>query len=206
MFITISRQYAAGGSLVAQRVAEALGWDVVDNAFVDELAERSGLTAEEVSALDERVPTFFERFARSSALSLPDYLAATPSTLEEPGAEKLARLSRELVEELGRRDRMVMVGRAAAAVLARETGAIHVRVVAPRDRRIQRAIERLGYDARRAPAVLDDIDRNRARYHDEYYGRDWDDPTNYHMVLNSELLGIDAAAEIVVAHARSRGW
>ena len=49
MFVTISRQYAAGGSLVAVRVAEALGWDVVDNAFVEELAVRSGYSRDEVA-------------------------------------------------------------------------------------------------------------------------------------------------------------
>lgn len=207
MFITISRQYAAGGSQVASFVAEKLGWDVVDNAFFDELSERSGLSREEVAELDERVPTFLERFAQSTALSFPEYLASTPDALEEPHAEKLARISRDLVAELGRRDRMVMVGRAAAAVLARESGAIHVRVVASREYRIQAAIERLGADPREAGAVLDDKDRNRYRYHREFYDRDWNDPELYHMVLNTELLGgSERAADLVAAHARALGW
>jgi cytidylate kinase len=206
MFVTISRQYAAGGSEVARLVASELGWDVVDNEFLDELAARTGFSTEEVADLDERVPSFLERFAHSSALSLPEYLATTPAALEEPGAEKLARISRELVAELGRRDRMVMVGRAAAAVLARESGAIHVRVVASRAHRVRSAIERLGLDPRDAEAILDDTDRNRDRYHREYYERDWNDPENYHMVLNTELLGTDGAAALVVAHARRLGW
>jgi cytidylate kinase len=206
MFVTISRQYAAGGSLVARRVAESLGWDVVDNEFVDELARRSGFSAAEVTELDERVPTFFERFAHSSALSLPEYLATTPGALEEPGAEKLARLSRELVEELGRRDRMVMVGRAAAAVLARKHGAIHVRIVASRDYRVRAAIERLDIDPARAPGVVDATDRNRARYHREYYDREIEDAVHYHMVLNTERLGVAEAAALVAAHARALGW
>ncbi len=42
MFITISRQYAAGGSEVARLVAEALAWTVVDDAFIERLSERSG--------------------------------------------------------------------------------------------------------------------------------------------------------------------
>ncbi len=206
MFVTISRQYAAGGSEVASLVAESLGWNVVDNAFIDELAARSGYSPEEVAELDERVPSFLERFTQSSALSFPEYLATTPSVLEQPGAEKLARISRELVADLGRRDRMVMVGRAAAVVLARESGAIHVRVVASRDHRIRTAMEALSVDSAEAAAILDDADRNRDRYHREFYDRDWADPTNYHMVLNTELLGTDRAAGLVVAHARALGW
>ena len=104
MFITISRQYAAGGSSVARCVAEGLGWDVVDNEFFDELADRSGFSREEVAELDERVPSFLERFAQSTALSFPEYLATTPGALDEPGAEKIARITRGLVEELGRVD------------------------------------------------------------------------------------------------------
>ena len=67
MFITISREYAAGGSEVAARVADQLGWTVLDNALVDQIAERSGLSPADVAALDERVPSFLERMARMSA-------------------------------------------------------------------------------------------------------------------------------------------
>ena len=41
--ITITRQYASGGSDIAQLVARALGWTVIDNEFVDEVARRAGL-------------------------------------------------------------------------------------------------------------------------------------------------------------------
>ena len=45
----------------------------------------------------------------------------------------------------------------------------------------------------------------RARYNREYYHRDWNDPVNYHMVLNTEALGFDGAAEMIVARARGMG-
>ena len=43
MIITISREYGAGGSAVARRVADALGWRVVDNELIDRVATRAGL-------------------------------------------------------------------------------------------------------------------------------------------------------------------
>ena len=206
MFITLSRQFAAGGSEVAALVADTLGWTVIDNAFIDEIASRTGYSREDVESLEERVPTFMERLAQSSALSFPDVMLSTPQLTDEPEQRKLARLSRDLVAELGRRDRMVFVGRAAAAVLARETDAIHVRLVASKPRRIRNAVERLGLTEQEAPRVLEDTDHNRYEYHREYYGRDWRDPVNYHMVLNTELLGWKGTADLIVSRARKLGW
>jgi cytidylate kinase len=53
---------------------------------------------------------------------------------------------------------------------------------------------------------MDDTDAQRRRYHREHYGRDWDDPVHYHMILNTGLLGLDGAAETIVHAARRRGW
>ncbi len=206
MFITLSRQYAAGGSVVANLVAKALDWTVVDNEFIDEIASRSGYAPDDVESLEERVPSFLERLAQSSALSFPDVLMSTPEVIAEPEQLKLARITRDLVAELGRSDRMVFVGRAAAAVLARESDALHVRVVASKPFRIRQAIEQLGVPENEAAKVLEDRDRNRCEYHRVFYDRDWQDPVNYHMVLNTEQLGTAGAADVVVAQARKLGW
>ena len=206
MFITISRQFAAGGSEVSRRVAEELGWKVVDDAFIEEIAARTGYTPEDIKGLEERVPSFMERFAQSSAISLPENLLSSPSWIDQPDTIKLAHVSRELVQELGREDRVVLVGRAAAAVLARESSAIHVRLVASVEYRVRQAIQRLGHSETEAQARVAETDRNRELYHRDLYGRDWNDPVNYHMVLNTEAIGPDAAAELIVARARQLGW
>lgn len=206
MIITISRQYRAGASTIAAKVSEVLGWTVVDDAFTDAIAERSGLTLEDVRSLEESVPSFMERFAQSSALSFPEFLVSTPSAIEEPEAVKLARVTRHFIEELGRRDRVVMVGRAAAAVLASEREAIHVRLIASHEYRVQIAMAELGVSHRQASLFVDDRDRGRERYHKEMFRRDWNDPVNYHMVLNTEALGIEGATGVIVSHARSLGW
>ena len=58
--ITVSRQYGSGGSEVAARVARALEWHLYDNEVVDEVARRLGMSVEDVSAREERVPTLPE--------------------------------------------------------------------------------------------------------------------------------------------------
>jgi len=206
MIITISRQYRAGATAVSVRIAELLDWTVVDDAFTDAIAERSGFTPEDVRSLEESVPSFMERFAQSSALSFPEFLVSTPAAIEEPEAVKLAHISKAFIEELGHRNRIVMVGRAAAAVLASERDAIHVRLVASYDHRVRIAMAELDLSESEAQSTVDERDTNRERYHKEMFGRDWNDPVNYHMVLNTELLGTDGAADLIVSRARALGW
>ncbi|MGH7528121.1 MAG: AAA family ATPase, partial [Gemmatimonadales bacterium] len=195
MLITISRQYGAGGSEVAARVAKALGWRVVDNELVERVAARAGLPPEDVAEREERVPTFVERLARTLA-------AATPELFPPPDTEglvpklqeaDLVRITETVVAEIAAEGRVVLVGRAAPAVLAREKDALHVQIVAPKDYRIRAAAERLKASLEEAAAVLEDTDKMRGRYSREYYHRDWRDPVNYHMVLNTAALGVVGA-------------
>ena len=206
MIITISRQYACGSTEIAGMVADAMDWNVVDNRFVDEVAARADLPPEEVALHEERAPTFVERFARSTALASPELFLPATGAIEEFGEDKLIKITRSLVAELAVEGRVVIVGRAGAAVLETKEDVIHTRIVAPRDVRIQRAIGRAGHDPAEAPRIVDEWDRNRERYYREYYDRDWNDPAIYHMVLNTERLGFQGAADLIVAHARSLGW
>jgi cytidylate kinase len=206
LIITISRQFRAGGSEVAAEVAEALGWSVVDDSLVDAVAERSGFSPEEVRSLEESVPTFMERFAQYSALASPEGLLSTPSAIESPATTTLAHVTRSVIEEFARRDRIVLVGRAAAAVLEAERDAIHVRLVAPLSLRLRATMDALGCSEEEARVEVQERDENRARYHRDLFGRDWNDPLNYHLVLNAGALGVSGAAELIVARARALGW
>jgi len=208
MLITISRQFGAGGSEVAKRVATALGWRVVDNELVEEVAARAGLPPERVAEREERVSTFVERLARTLAAASPEVFPPPESAgavVEMPEAD-LVKITETVVAEIAAQGRVVLVGRAAPAVLLREVDALHVKLVAPRVFRIQVAAVRLGCNAEKAATVLDQTDKMRARYNREYYRRDWDDPVNFHLVLNTGVLGFDGATEVIVARARAVGW
>jgi cytidylate kinase len=61
-------------------------------------------------------------------------------------------------------------------------------------------------DLEKAAAAIEESDATRARYHRQYYRRDWNDPVNYHLVLNTEALGLNGAADLIVSRARALGW
>ncbi|HXG43966.1 MAG TPA: cytidylate kinase-like family protein [Gemmatimonadales bacterium] len=206
MLITISRQYGAGGSEVARMVAERLGWQVVDNEIVDLVARRAGLTREAVASRDERVPGFVERLAHALAVSSQEYAVPELGVAVRTEEPALVRITEMVVKEIAAEGRVVLVGRAAPAVIGQAPDALHVKLVAPRAFRVRVAMEAEGLDAPTAERRLEEVDAQRARYHRDHYGRDWDDPVHFHMVLNTGLLGFEGAAEVIVARARALGW
>jgi cytidylate kinase len=206
MLITISRQFGAGGAEVAKRVAEELGWSVIDNEFVDQVAERAGIPREEVARLEERTPSFMERLAHTTAMTFPELFVPPIDPVDDFEEAKLVKITRNLVAELASEGRMVVVGRAAAAVLSEDTDTLHIRLIAGKAFRIKVVAARLAIEPEQALPILEKRDRNRARYHREFYKRDWNDPANYDMVLNTERLGFDGAAQPIVARARALNW
>lgn len=205
MLITISRQYGAGGSAVAEIVARELGWSVVDNEFIEAVSRKAGMPREEVAEREERGPSFGERLARALAAS-PEVPLIPAAPTENPDEPTLVKATETVVAEIARIGRAVLVGRAAVAVLGRHPGAMHVLLVAPKPFRARVVMERLGVEEKVALKAIHDTDNRRARYHQEFYQRDWLDPVNYHMVLNTELLSFEGAARLIVSRASALNW
>jgi cytidylate kinase len=205
--ITITRQYASGGSDIAQLVALDLGWTVVDNEFVDEVARLAGVPAAEVAKQEERAPGLLERLARTLASASPEmFIAATGAPQVQAEEAAIHKMTERVIAEAAAQGRVVLVGRGAQSVLAQRPDALHVYVVASKPWRMKLAVERLGADPAKAEKVVDDVDRQRDQYVRTYYGRTRHDPANYDLVLNAERLGFEGAAKLIVAEVKRRGW
>ena len=197
MIITISREFGAAGGEVARKLADALGWTLVDNELIDEVARRADLPPAEVAEREERAPSFIERLSRTLASAMPEFVAPEGGTLPDTTEERLVKVTEGAVSDLAGHENIVLVGRAAAAVLASRPGAIHVKVVAPRPERIARIAARLGVDMKAAEKQVNESDGNRGRYHKQYYQRDWKDASNYHLVVNTGKVGVGGAVELI---------
>lgn len=205
--ITVTRAYASGGSDIARLVAKALGWTLIDNEFVDQVARMAGLPAEEVAQLEERAPGLLERVARTLAVASPEMFITTASAPRPEGDEAtIVKMTERVIAEAAAEGRAVLVGRGAQAILAKRENALHVYVVASKPWRRQLAVERLGVDPATVDRVVDETDRQRDQYVKSNYGRDRHDLTNYDLVVNAETLGFEGAAALMVAEAKRRGW
>jgi cytidylate kinase len=205
--ITITRQYASGGSDIAQLVAKQLGWTVIDNEFVDEVARRAGLPRAEVAQREERTPGLLERLARTLAAASPElFITEAAVSAAERDEAAIHKMTERIILEAASEGRAVVVGRGAQALLAKRPDALHVYVVASKPWRMKLAVEKLGVDSSAAEKVLDETDKRRDQYVKTYSGRVRRDVENYDLVVNAERLGIEGAAAAIVSEARRRGW
>ncbi|HEX5178724.1 MAG TPA: cytidylate kinase-like family protein [Gemmatimonadaceae bacterium] len=202
--ITVSRLYGSGGSEVAERIAHELGWQLLDNAFVDEVAARLGTPPAEVEAREERVPSLAQRLAATLALGAPEILPGPADAALPPSEERLIEVTERIIIEAASRGHSVLVGRGAQSVLAARQDVLHVFCYAPRPALVARAARRLAISDRDAEKIVDETNRQREQYVRTYWKRSWRAHENYHICLNTDWLGIDGAADIVVRLAREK--
>src|SRR3989441_10550697 len=168
--ITITRQYASGGSEVARLVAAELRWDVIDNEFVDEVARRAGLPPDAVAQREERAAGLLERLARPLGAGPPEMCSATAGIPRvEPDEAAIVHLTERVIAEAAAHGRIVLVGRGAQAVLAQRPDALHVYVVARKPWRVKLAVERLGGNPAEGEKGVGGTDRQREQYVRDYY-------------------------------------
>ena len=202
--ITISRMYGSGGSDVAARVAQRLGWSLLDNDFVDAVAQRLGVSASEVEAREERTPSLVERLASALAVASPEILPP-PTEQLPPSEERLVEVTRRIIEEAMARGNAVLVGRGAQSVLAMRAGVLHVFCYAPREALVRRVAERRKIGLPDAEKNVDEINRQREQYVRNTFKRSWKAHENYHLCVNTDWLGIEGSAALIVDAARRTG-
>lgn len=203
--VTVSRLYGSGGSEVAARVAQSLGWSLLDNAVVDAVAARLGVTRDEVAARDERMPSLVERLVETMALGSQDWAAAIGGDgKRSPTGAEVIEVTRHIVDEAIARGPLVIVGRGAQSMLAERSDALHVFCHAPRSGLIRRSMTRDRLNETEASKLVDETNDQREHWVRRHWNRDWRDPSNYDLSVNTESLGIAGAADIVVSAARAR--
>jgi len=173
------------------------------------VARLAGLPEDEVARREERTPGLLERLARTLAVGAPEMLIATgehPLPVDTAEEETVVKTTERVIEEAASEGRVILVGRGAQAVLATRPNALHAYVIASKPFRRQVAMERLGVSPSDVDKAMQETDARRDEYVKTHYGRDRQDLTQYDLVLNTERLGFQGAADLVVAEIKRRGW
>ena len=183
--VTLSREYGSGGGEIGARLAQRLGWQLIDHEVVVQVAHALGVSEEEAEAHDERTESLTSRLLRN----MPLPTATDPDVYREA--------LRRVVEEAAAARHVVIVGRGAQFILANSRDVLHVRVVAPLDLRIAYVMRREALDRAAALARIQLKDRDRTRYLQAEYHQPSDNPHLYDLVVNTGILALENIVDLI---------
>jgi cytidylate kinase len=145
--LTVNREFGSGGGRIAQRIAESLGWKLLDKDIIDAIAYAAHVDPSVVRRYDEHVESWLRRLNQQAMRS-----AALAAGLELRDnavfdAEEMVKISQKIIEQAYADGNCVIVGRGSQCVLQHKPDAYHVFVYAPHKERILRLRVRLAKGA-----------------------------------------------------------
>ena len=220
--ITVARQMGSGGDRVAEQAAEILGYEFVDRRLVEEIANITDTSPEEVEKYDEkgegRIKHFLKRllvpemspggFPLSSAAYFPEFGLEFPYVMERESDEATTYLDRgtyqllitTLLQDYGDTGKAVIVGRASPIILDNREDAFHVKIIAPFDTRCAKVMESRDMSRDAAQELVQQHDRWRQLYLRNYHNADWDDLLLYHLTINTGRMEEEDAVDLIVRY------
>ena len=183
VIITLSREYGSGGRYIGKLVAEKLGIKLYDKEFVAKLAEETGLSSEYIENNEQKrgaLETLNNGYY--SGLSNSDELFIKES---------------ELIKEVANENSCVIVGRCADFILKENKNIFKVFVYSNMEDKVKRATNIYGLDKNKAEKEINRINKLRANHYKYYTEKDWNNPENYDICINSDSLGVEKVADLI---------
>ena len=183
IIITLSREYGSGGRYIGKLVAEKLGIKLYDKEFVAKLAEETGLSSEYIENNEQKrgaLETLNNGYY--SGLSNSDELFIKES---------------ELIKKVASENSCVIVGRCADFILKENKNVFKVFVYSNMENKIKRTTNIYGLDKNKAEKEINRINKLRANHYKYYTEKDWSNPENYDICINSDSLGVEKAADLI---------
>lgn len=206
----ISFSDGSGGQDVARLVARELDFRFVDEEIVLHAAERAGVSADVVADVERR-KSLLERIVRQ--LNSVDAGAAAIGFVPASGQllgvgphadpDDLRDLVKAAIEATADEGNAVIAAHAASVALGGRHRAVRAFVTASRDTRTRRIAGSAGVDERQAERLVTKGDAGRRDYFKRFYAEQDEQPTFYDLVINTDRIGEDDAASLIVTAARS---
>jgi cytidylate kinase len=199
--VCISHATGSGGSEVGRLVAERLGFRYVDEDIIAQAAAKGGVDPGDLAdeerrkswlarALDE-----FGRGASGEAWALLGPMPPAPG--QASTGEELRALIREAIEETAAQGKAVIVAHAASHAIGSREEALRVLVTASPGTRAARLCEAEKLEEAAGSRAVKDADAARADYLRRFHDVDDEQPTHYDLVVNTDQLSVEQAAQLV---------
>ena len=184
--ITISREPGSGGRIVAQKLAAKLNVEVFHQEVLHEMAKRAEVSQQMLATMDEKGLSILE-----------DWISSLVYDRHMWPDEYLKHLM-NVIGTIGKHRQAVVVGRGANFILPPEQR-FRVRISAPRKFRIQNVARQFNVSEDEAKRRVIQTESDRKAFIRKYFNSDIADPDNYDLVINTEILSLENATEVIAA-------
>ncbi len=183
--ITISREFGSGGRTIGKLVADHLGIPCYDAELIQKIAAESGFDESYIKEAGEYTPGGF----LSSAL--------LDRSFGPTNSDYLWKLQHQIICDLADKTPCVIVGRCADYILRERPDCLKVFIHADLKFRADRIVRVYGEREQSPEARLKEKDKRRAAYYRFYTDMKWGTAANYHIALDSGVIGLEKCAEII---------
>jgi cytidylate kinase len=193
--ITVEREYGCGGSVIAEKLADRLGWKLWDQALTREIARRAECDLTAVKRREERKdPLYYRLFKSFLRGSFEANLNLHRLKLLD--SDRIVAITQRVVSDAANARNCVIVGRGSQYFLQDRPDAYHVFVYAPLDEKI-RLEQKNGKTALQARHLVETVDRERAAFIKKYFAKQWPNHSLYHLMVNSKI-GDEVTVETIL--------
>lgn len=181
-FITISRKMGTNGTEIAKLVARELRYNYYGTEEIEKKAREMGFL-DDIKKVDDKAPSKLERLFSYRPEILLDHLYI-------------------VIYELARFGNAVILGRGGNMLFNSLPYALHIRIIASREKRLNNLLER-GYEREKAFLLMGKTDQERESFVKFAFKKDWENPDLYDMVFNMDKFSVNTAVDMILCAVRA---
>ena len=199
--IAITRTCGSGATSISKQLADDLCIDLYDRKLLQLASDDSGINEALFAQADEHVKNSL--LYRVSKKVYNGELIP-PESDDFTSNDNLFNYQAKVLKELAEKESYICIGRAADYILRDNPNLITVFIYAPLEKCIDKEMDRLGINRKQAEKHILSTDKYRREYYKYHTGREWENPYNYDLCLNTGKLTYDQCVEVIKNYLHPR--
>jgi len=191
--ITISRQTGSGSYEVSERLINILqsktkdpdnSWTYFNKDLITKVIE------------EFKLPGVFKNYIPEDKYN---HISDAVNELlgVKPSEWTIVHKSTEIILQLARYGKTIIVGRGSNIITSKLPNSFHVRLIASLENRLKHVQDVFKYSKLEAMDYIKREDANRHKYLKSHFFREPEDPTLYHLTINTGLLSYEESAMVI---------
>ena len=201
--ITFGRECGAGATNIAEVLSKDLNIPYYNKDIFRMVSDRSGVLEEFFHVNNER-PGNNLLYKLIKDLKPKAQKPSLGKDIVSP--DNLFRFQSELIRELAENETCMIVGRCADDVLSDHEDVIRIFVCGDMESKVDRMMKTYSLERDAAVERIKDTDKQRSKYYTYYTGKTWNTASNYDLCINTGVMTIEDAAEVIKCYLKRKGY